>query len=71
MKVVALKEMRYGGIQRLKDEEFEMSARDARVLSLLGKVKEVDGSAPVETEVAHEEPTKPRRYKTRQMKAED
>lgn len=69
MEVVALKELRYSGTQRAKGEKFEVSDKDAKILSLIGKVQRA--SEPEQEPEQEDDAPKPRRYKTRHMKAED
>lgn len=47
MKLIAIKPLRYAGRSLLPDEEFEASAKDARLLKAIGKA--ADASMPLAT----------------------
>lgn len=64
MKLIALKSLRYAGVSLQPDEEFEATAKDARLLKAIGKAAD----APVETVKA--EPTKPTNPKQRAKSGE-
>ncbi|MDD2133354.1 hypothetical protein [Pseudomonas kurunegalensis] len=74
MKMVALKEFRYGGKQLLAGDPFEASARDVRLLRAIKNAKPAEGvdDPDADGEGRQKGPGGPakRNYKRRDMKAE-
>jgi hypothetical protein len=80
MRLVATKSFPYANRRMLPNDEFEASERDAKILVLLGNARyHVDVESvmqqvkveAIDADEADEPPRKKRRYRRRDMKAED
>lgn len=71
MKLIATKNYSYNKRSMVVGDEFEASARDARILQAVGRAKPAPAAEePDPVEESETEPT-PKKYKTRRLKAAD